>query len=195
VRTDAVQPAATRPAVGVKIFNVANGLTVLRLLLVPVFLACLLVGGTGWQVAAFAVFGVAALTDQVDGKLARSLGLVTDFGTIADPIADKALIGAALLALAALGRLPWWVAGLILAREVAVTALRLAVLRHAVIPASRGGKVKTALQTLAVGLYVLPLHGAVATTRAWLLAAAVVATVLTGFDYLARAWALRRSAR
>lgn len=189
------EPAAV-PASGARLLNVANVLTVLRMLMVPVLLAFLLAErGSGWRVAAFAVFATAALTDQVDGILARGLHLVTDFGKIADPIADKALIGAALLALSALGELPWWVTGLILARELGVTALRFVVIRHAVIAASRGGKLKTLAQNLAIGLYILPLHASWAGARAGLLAFAVVLTVLTGLDYVARAAAVRRSDR
>ena len=102
------QPALPgRPALpGPGLVNAANALTVLRLLLVPVFVACLLAGGTGWRVAAFFVFGVASVTDLLDGRLARSRGLITDFGKIADPIADKALTGAALVTLSALGSWP-----------------------------------------------------------------------------------------
>ncbi|MHB2022875.1 MAG: CDP-diacylglycerol--glycerol-3-phosphate 3-phosphatidyltransferase [Mycobacteriales bacterium] len=189
------EPAAV-PTSAAGLVNVANALTVLRMLMVPVLLICLLAErGSEWRVAAFGVFAVAALTDQVDGILARGLHLVTDFGKIADPIADKALIGAALLALSSLGKLPWWVTGLVLARELGITALRFVVIRHTVIAASRGGKLKTFAQTLAIGLYVLPLHGAWASARGWLLAFAVVLTVLTGLDYLLRAAAARRSGR
>lgn len=184
--------SGARPA-GVR--NAANALTVLRLLLVPVFVLLLLRPGasTADRVAALLVFAVASATDQVDGALARRRGLVTDFGTIADPIADKALTGAAFLALSALGELAWWVTVLVLARELGVTTLRLVVIRHGVIAASRGGKVKTLLQTLAVGLYVLPLTGWPASGRAVLMGAAVIVTVGTGADYVARALTLRRT--
>ena len=87
--------------------NVANVLTVVRIFLVPVFVVCLVHGGTGWRLAALAAFGGASFTDFLDGQLARKRGLVTDFGKIADPIADKALTGAALITLSALGELPW----------------------------------------------------------------------------------------
>src|SRR5207247_10285207 len=101
------QPArAALPSPG--LVNAANALTVLRLVLVPVFVACLLAGGTGGRVAAFLTFGVASVTDLLDGRIARSRGLITDFGKIADPIADKALTGSALVPLSALGALPWW---------------------------------------------------------------------------------------
>ncbi len=122
------------------IWNVANVLTMVRILLVPVFVGFLLAGGTVWRLAALATFCVASLTDLIDGRLARSRGLVTDFGKIADPVADKALTGAALICLSALGELPWWVTGVIMFREIGVTALRFWVIRRGVIAASRGGK-------------------------------------------------------
>ena len=153
------RPAPSASAAGVPqpgVRNVANALTVLRLVLVPLFVVLLLAGGTGWRIAAFAVFLVASVTDVLDGRIARRRGLITDFGKIADPIADKALTGAALVTLSAQGELPWWVTAVILARELGVTGLRFWVIRHGVIAASRGGKIKTLLQVLAICLYVLP---------------------------------------
>ncbi|HET7529713.1 MAG TPA: CDP-diacylglycerol--glycerol-3-phosphate 3-phosphatidyltransferase [Mycobacteriales bacterium] len=187
---------ASQPAQTAHVVNVANGLTLLRLLLVPVFVVVLSAHGgheSGWRVWAFAVFAAATITDYVDGDLARSRGLVTDVGKVADPIADKALTGAALIGLSALGDLPWWVTVVILVREVGVTGLRFFVIRHGVIPASRGGKAKTLLQNVAIGLYLLPLSGWAASLRFWLLAAAVVVTVATGIDYVARALRLRQT--
>jgi CDP-diacylglycerol--glycerol-3-phosphate 3-phosphatidyltransferase len=186
------QPALPgRPALpGPGLVNAANALTVLRLMLVPVFVACLLAGGTGWRVAAFVVFGVASVTDLLDGRLARSRGLITDFGKIADPIADKALTGAALVTLSALGELAWWVTVVILAREISVTLLRFWVIRRGVIAASRGGKLKTLLQVVAIALYVLP--GPPAVVREVVMAAAVAVTVVTGIDYGVRAVRLHR---
>jgi CDP-diacylglycerol--glycerol-3-phosphate 3-phosphatidyltransferase len=133
------------------------------------------------------------VTDQLDGALARRLHLITDFGKIADPIADKALTGSALFGLAVLGALPWWVTVIVLGREVAVTVLRFWVIKHGVIAASRGGKAKTLLQAVAIGLYLLPLTGWAASGRAWLLGVAVVLTVVTGLDYVGRAMRLRRN--
>jgi CDP-diacylglycerol---glycerol-3-phosphate 3-phosphatidyltransferase len=170
--------------------NLANILTVFRLVLVPVVVACLLAGGTAWRVAAFVAFGTASVTDLLDGRIARSRGLITDFGKIADPIADKALTGAALVTLSYLGWLPWWVTIVILAREVAVTALRFWVIRYGVIAASRGGKLKTLLQVLAISLYMLP--GIPQWLRAVVMAAAVLVTMVTGADYAIRAVRLRR---
>jgi CDP-diacylglycerol---glycerol-3-phosphate 3-phosphatidyltransferase len=184
-------PAPSRPALpGPGLVNAANALTVLRLALVPVFVACLLAGGTGWRVAAFVVFAVASVTDLLDGRLARSRGLITDFGKIADPIADKALTGAALVTLSALGELAWWVTVVILAREISVTLLRFWVIRRGVIAASRGGKLKTLLQVVAIALYVLP--GPPAAVREVVMAAAVAVTVVTGVDYGVRAVRLHR---
>lgn len=174
----------------VSLYNIANWLTVARIALVPLVVIGLMAGGTGWRLVALAAFGVASVTDLLDGQLARSRGLVTDFGKIADPVADKALTGAALICLSALGELPWWVTGVIMAREVGVTLLRFWVIRRGVIAASRGGKVKTVLQILAICLYILPWGNAV--SRDVMMGAALVVTVVTGFDYLLRAIRLRR---
>src|SRR6201987_660010 len=129
-----------------RLINLPNLLPTARLVLVPVFLFALFAGDgheTRWRIAAFVVFAVAVITDRFDGALARSYGMVTEFGKLADPIADKALIGAALIGLSMIGDLPWWVTVVIMVREVGITALRFAVLRRGVIPASRGGKLKT----------------------------------------------------
>ncbi|MGV0716765.1 CDP-diacylglycerol--glycerol-3-phosphate 3-phosphatidyltransferase [Mycolicibacterium sp. XJ662] len=170
-----------------RVANIANMLTGVRMALVPVFVAFLFVADgheTFWRIAAFVVFAVAVITDRFDGALARSYGMVTEFGTLADPIADKALIGAALIGLSVLGDLPWWITVVILAREIGITVLRFAVLRHGVIPASRGGKLKTLVQAVAIGLFILPLSGAWL-AGAWVVMwAAIVLTVLTGVDYV-----------
>src|SRR5262249_23493574 len=158
---------------------------------VPVFVLFLLAGGTASRIAAFVVFGVASATDLLDGQLARRSGKITDFGKIADPIADKALTGSALITLSALGKLPWWVTAVILIREVGVTVLRFWVIRHGVIAASRGGKIKTVLQIVAIGLYILPVQ--IGFVRPAVMAAAVAVTVVTGVDYAARALRLRRA--
>ena len=187
---------ATAPVAHVSNFNIANQLTVLRLVLVPVFVFCLLYDegdSAPWRVAACVVFAVASYTDWIDGQLARSRNLITSFGKLADPIADKALIGAALIGLSSLDLLPWLVTIVVLVREIGVTVLRFWVIRHGVIPASRGGKVKTLLQGVAIGLYLLPLSGLLATGRAVVMAAAVAVTVVTGVDYVARALTLRQT--
>jgi CDP-diacylglycerol--glycerol-3-phosphate 3-phosphatidyltransferase len=168
--------------------NVANALTVARICLVPVFVACLAAGGTGWRLAALAAFGGASLTDLLDGELARRRGLVTDFGKIADPIADKALTGAALITLSVIGELPVWVTVLIMVRELGITALRFAVIRRGVIAASQGGKLKTLLQIIAICLYVLPpSFGVPVLIREVVMGAALVVTLVTGADYVVRA--------
>ena len=187
---------ATPPAREVSLFNIANGLTTLRLVLVPVFAVLLLKedgADTRWRIAAAVVFALAVITDKYDGDIARARGLVTEFGKMADPIADKALMGTALVGLSILAELPWWVTIVILVREVGVTLLRFWVIRYGVIPASRGGKAKTFAQSLAIWIYVLPLGGFLATVRWWLMGIAVILTVATGIDYIFRAIRLRRT--
>lgn len=173
-----------------RVTNIANMLTLLRLVLVPIFLLALFAGDgdqTPSRIVAFVIFAVAVITDRLDGALARNYGMVTEFGTMADPIADKTLIGAALIGLSMLGDLPWWVTVLILAREVGITALRFAVLRRGVIPASRGGKLKTLVQAVAIGLFVLPMSGSWHLAASAVMAVAIVLTVVTGVDYIASA--------
>jgi CDP-diacylglycerol---glycerol-3-phosphate 3-phosphatidyltransferase len=180
------------------VLNVANYLTMVRLALVPVFVVLFFMDdaqSTGWRIAAWAAFAVASITDRFDGDIARRRGLVTDFGKVADPIADKALTGAAFISLSIVNELPWWVTVVVLVREIGVTLLRFWVIRHGVMPASRGGKVKTVLQGVALGLYILPLSGWLHEVAVVLMAAAVVVTVVTGGDYVLRALALRRTGR
>ncbi|SDS71653.1 CDP-diacylglycerol--glycerol-3-phosphate 3-phosphatidyltransferase [Jiangella sp. DSM 45060] len=178
-------------------WNIANALTILRVVLVPLFGWLLLRHGgddDASRVAAFVAFGVAMTTDRLDGDLARRRGLVTDFGKIADPIADKALTGMAFVGLSLLGELPWWVTVIVLVREWGITVLRFAVIRYGVMAANRGGKLKTVLQTLALGLYILPLPGWFDPIEGTVMAAAVIVTVVTGVDYVLSAIRLRRSA-
>ena len=180
----------------VRNLNLPNVLTTLRIVMVPFFAWALLVDGGDsvvWRLVAYGIFVGAMITDKIDGDLARSRNLVTNFGKIADPIADKALVGAALIGLSLLDELPWWVTVLVLVREVGVTALRLVVIRHGVMPASRGGKVKTLLQGVAIGLLVLPTEGWVTTAALAVMGVAVVVTVVTGIDYVLRALVLRRT--
>jgi CDP-diacylglycerol--glycerol-3-phosphate 3-phosphatidyltransferase len=194
---------AATPEVPVGLWNIANILTVTRLLLVPVFAVLLLHDAgrdTGWRLAAALVFMVATFTDRLDGELARKRGLITDFGKIADPIADKALMGTALVSLSALGELWWWVTVVILVRELGITLMRFWVIKYGVMAASRGGKLKTLLQALAIWISVLPL--AAVPGGAWLgwigtviMGAALVVTVVTGADYVVKAVQLRRTAR
>jgi CDP-diacylglycerol--glycerol-3-phosphate 3-phosphatidyltransferase len=191
----APDPAATPPQ-SARLVNLPNALTVLRLAVVPLF-AVLLLSDHGQSTAgrywATLFFALAIITDRYDGLIARRTGQVTEFGKLADPIADKALTGTALIGLSVLGLLPWWVTLVILVREVGVTLLRFWVIRHGVIAASRGGKAKTVLQALAIGLYILPVTGFLASARWWVMGAALVLTVVTGVDYVYRALALRRT--
>ena len=183
-------PAAAATSPTARLVNVANLLTTIRLALVPVFLVALFADGgyeTRWRIAAFVVFAVAMVTDRFDGELARNYGMITEFGKLADPIADKALLGAALIGLSLLHELPWWVTVLILVREVGITVLRFVVLHHGVIPASRGGKLKTLVQAVAIGLFILPLPGVWHIVAIATMVVAVVLTVVTGIDYVAQA--------
>lgn len=183
------------PPSAVSAWNVANALTMLRLALVPVFLVVLFAGGghdDGWRIAAWAIFALASITDRIDGNVARKRNIVTEFGKLADPIADKALVGAALVGLSVLHELSWWITVVMLARELGVTLLRFWVIRDGVIPASRGGKLKTLLQAVAIGLYVLPLTGWLHGVAQVIMYLAIVVALVTGADYVTRAMRLRR---
>jgi CDP-diacylglycerol--glycerol-3-phosphate 3-phosphatidyltransferase len=192
-----VSPTTRRPP----LVNVANGLTLLRIVLIPVFAIFVVASGMtdpALRMAACVAFGVASLTDFVDGWIARTWDLVTSFGKVADPIADKALTGTALVLLSVYDQLPWWVTVVILVRELGITALRFWVLRYEVMAASRGGKVKTALQILAIAWYLWPMPSRLAWIGPWIMAAAVVVTVVTGLDYVisvARKSRARRAVR
>ncbi|MGH3385683.1 MAG: CDP-diacylglycerol--glycerol-3-phosphate 3-phosphatidyltransferase [Nocardioidaceae bacterium] len=183
------QPLAAEPSP----WNLPNALTMLRVVLVPVFGWLLLTEGghdAGWRIAAFVVFTLAILTDKIDGDIARARGLVTNFGKIADPIADKALTGMAFVGLSILGDLAWWVTIVVLGREWLITLVRFIVIRRGVMAASRGGKLKTTLQAVALCGYILPVADI-----AWLhypavavMVAAVVLTLVTGVEYLIQAY-------
>ncbi len=174
-------------------WTLPNTLTGLRLLAVPFLGGVLVADGdtSGGRWLALVLFVAASLTDVADGWLARHRGQCTDFGALADPIADKALVATALVCLSARGLLPWWATAVVLVREAAVTVLRLTVLRRGVIPASVGGKVKTVSQTAMVVLalaapgWTVVLSVVVTTTVLW--------TVLTGLDYGVKAVALTRA--
>ncbi len=182
-----------------RLLNVPNALTVFRILCVPLMAALLWFdGGTNGAArdAAAAVFVLAALTDLADGAIARRYDLITTFGKIADPIADKALMGVALISLSLMGDLAWWITAVILVRELGVTALRFWVIEHGVIPASRGGKAKTLAQTVAIAMYLVDVRWEWwPTASALVMGVAVVLTLLTGVDYVVRAVRLRRDAR
>ena len=190
--TGATKPRMFRPGDGpVSTWSVPNLISFVRILLVPVFVVVLLVAGphaNAMRWVATILFVVAISTDSLDGHLARSRNLITDLGKILDPIADKALTGAALVVLSVLGELPWWVTVPILVREVGITVWRFAVLSKRVIPASKGGKTKTVLQSVAITLALAPfpalLGSWVDVVNAVLMAAAFVVTILTGIQYL-----------
>lgn len=178
-------------APSVSAWNLPNALTVLRIALVPVFVVVLVAddgASTSMRLWATLIFIVAMFTDWLDGDLARKQGLVTNFGKIADPIADKALIGAALICLSLIDEVAWWVTVVILVREIGVTVLRFIVIRRGVIPAGRGGKLKTMLQSIGLTLLILPLAGFLHATGLAVMYAALFVTVVTGADYVMKAW-------
>lgn len=180
-------------------FNLPNVLTSLRILFIPLF-AFLVIRGDdehlGWMWAAFGLFVALMITDKLDGDIARARDLVTDFGKIADPIADKALMTTALVCLNVIGVLLVWVTVVIVIREFGITLWRMAMLRRGkVMPASKGGKLKTALQTLAVGLYLCPLPDWMETPTFVVMLAAVAVTVFTGVQYLWDARSMERQGR
>jgi CDP-diacylglycerol---glycerol-3-phosphate 3-phosphatidyltransferase len=177
--------------------NVPNALTAFRLVLVPVFAYVLLShpDDTWWRVAAAVIFAAAIFTDFLDGRIARKHNIVTDFGRLADPIADKAITGMALIGLSIVGELWWWVTIVILVREWGITLVRFVVLRYGVMSARRGGKLKTVLQAVALTLLLLPLPGWLLWAGWVIMGAALVVTVVTGVDYLLQANRLRRAAK
>ncbi len=192
---------------GASNWNLPNALTTLRIVLVPVFAWALLHDGgdsVGWRLTAGAIFAVAMITDKVDGDIARARGLVTNFGKIADPIADKAITGMAFIGLSIVGDIWWWVTIIVLVREWSVTLLRLSVMKSVVIAAKQSGKIKTALQGVALAGLSLPMRQ----VDGWmdvpgdvlyyvsqvLLAAAVAMTVWSGCEFYRDAWRQRRAA-
>ena len=175
-------------------WNLPNIITIVRILLAPVFFWMLLAdngadGALRWWAAV--LFIVAIATDGVDGAIARRYNLVTDLGKLLDPIADKILTGAALIGLSILGELPWWVTIVILVREIGITVFRFVMLRDRVIPASRGGKLKTIAQSVAISLALLPLWLVFGDWINWVntitMTIALLLTVYTGIEYLVAA--------
>ena len=186
----------------VPVVNIANALTVVRLILVPVFIAMVLHGNDMGMLLATLVFTVAALTDKLEGYLARRLNLITNFGKLADPIADKALTMSALVLLSYLGQLWWWVTIVIIVRELGITFMRMAMVRKgAVMAASKGGKLKTTLQMVAIVGLLMPwqmfLPDAIASglsaTALCIMMVALLVTVVTGVDYVQQAITLNRA--
>lgn len=191
------EPHSDRATPVAGILNAANVLTGVRVLLVPLFGWLLLShqDSVPYRIASVVVFVIASVTDRIDGELARRHGLVTEVGKMADPIADKALMGMALIGLSLLDELPWWITVVMMVREVGITVLRFVVLRRGVIPASRGGKLKTMVQAVAIGLYLLPLPNGWHVLAQTVMAVALVLTVVTGFDYVRSAIARSRGRR
>jgi CDP-diacylglycerol--glycerol-3-phosphate 3-phosphatidyltransferase len=194
-------------------WNLPNALTTLRIVAVPFFGWALLVDNgesITWRVIAWVIFGLAMVTDKIDGDIARKRGLVTNFGKIADPIADKAITGMAFIALSVVGDIWWWVTIVVLAREWSVTLLRLSILKSVVLQAAELGKIKTTVQAVALGLLVLPLphgdeaHGgefdrfgvageALFYVGQAFLVAAVALTLWSGYEFFRDVWRARRS--
>ena len=170
--------------------NLPNALTVFRILALP-FCAWALFQKDGqdptWQIIAWTMFFIVGMTDVLDGRIARKRNQISNFGIILDPIADKAFIATALIGLSILGKMPWWVTILILAREIGVTILRFAVIKREVISANRGGKLKSFLQNFSVGFYILPLPTSLYLPRDILLGIAIVLTIWTGSEYFKQA--------
>ena len=171
--------------------NMANIITVVRILLAPVFVWLVLLDGGEhgvWRWVAAVMFIAAISTDGLDGALARRRNLITNSGIILDPIADKVLIGGALIALALVSELPWWVVAVILLRELGITVFRFVMLKDRVIPASRGGKAKTILQSVTLSSWLVPtwvILGSWVFVANWVMMAAVIAiTLVTGIEYL-----------
>ena len=187
-------PAAVAGRSEAPLLNIANALTVVRLVLVPVFIWLMLRSGDAVRLAAALVFALAAATDRLDGQLARSRNLVTSFGKIADPIADKALISTALICLNINGSLPVWVTIVILVREIGITIWRMFELRKGnVVPASKGGKLKTVLQTIAVTLFLIPPAHIFHYPALVVMLIAVVVTTVTGCQYIVDSMKLKKT--
>ncbi|GAB2858548.1 CDP-diacylglycerol--glycerol-3-phosphate 3-phosphatidyltransferase [Nocardioides pacificus] len=193
---------------GTSNWNLPNALTTLRIVMVPFFGWALLVDGGDsvlWRTVAFVLFGLAMITDKIDGDIARARNIVTDFGKIADPIADKAITGMALIALSIVGEVWWWVTIVVLLREWSVTLLRLSVLKSVVIAAKQSGKIKTTLQAIALGGLSLPLlqvDGSLDTVGEVLfygfqvcLAGAVAMTLWSGYEFFRDVWRQRDAIR
>ena len=167
--------------------NLPNSITILRILVLPICAYALLRNGGDdytWRIIAWWLFFIVGLTDMLDGKLARSRNSVTEFGKLLDPIADKALIGTALIGLSILGRMPWWITALILFREIGITIYRFAVIKNGVIPANRGGKIKAACQGFGVGFYVMPLSSTLYSARDIFMYFTIILTLATGAMYI-----------
>lgn len=172
-----------------------NWLTVLRIALIPTGVWALFHSPSAmWQSIAWLIYFILGMTDILDGHWARKSGRITPLGAFLDPVADKALIGSAMISLAILDRFPWWIVVVILVREIGITIFRLLVIRDGVIPASKGGKIKTLTQNFGVSFYILPLPEILFPARDALMAVAVVLTIWSGIDYIVK-WKQSKAAR
>jgi CDP-diacylglycerol--glycerol-3-phosphate 3-phosphatidyltransferase len=175
-------------------FITPNTLTVTRILLIPIGVYTLFYDGgdnSRYQLIAYAIFFTLGMTDIVDGRWARHSNKITPLGTFLDPVADKALIGAAMISLSILDRFPWWITILILTREIGITLFRLLVIKNGVIPASKGGKIKTLMQNFGVGFFILPLPAWLDWFKYGFISVAIILTITSAYDYL-RSWYSKR---
>ena len=162
-----------------------NWLTVLRIALIPTGVWALFHSPSAmWQSIAWLIYFILGMTDILDGHWARKSGRITPLGAFLDPVADKALIGSAMISLAILDRFPWWIVVVILVREIGITIFRLLVIKDGVIPASKGGKIKTLMQNFGVSFYMLPIPDALHILRDIFMGVAVALTIWTGIDYI-----------
>jgi CDP-diacylglycerol--glycerol-3-phosphate 3-phosphatidyltransferase len=175
-------------------FITPNTLTVARILLIPIGVYTLFYDGgdnSKYQLISYAIFFTLGMTDIVDGRWARHSNKITPLGTFLDPVADKALIGAAMISLSILDRFPWWITILILTREIGITLFRLLVIKNGVIPASKGGKIKTLMQNFGVGFFILPLPAWLDWFKYGFISVAIILTITSAYDYL-RSWYSKR---
>lgn len=175
-------------------FITPNTLTLTRILLIPTGVYTLFYDGgdnATFQLISYAIFFTLGMTDIVDGRWARHSNRITPLGTFLDPVADKALIGAAMISLSILDRFPWWITILILTREIGITLFRLLVIKNGVIPASKGGKIKTLTQNFGVGFFILPLPSSLDWFKYGFISIAIVLTITSAYDYL-RSWYTKR---
>ena len=175
-------------------FVTPNTLTVARILLIPLGVYTLFYDGgenSKFQINSWCIYFTLGLTDIADGRWARQSNRITPLGAFLDPVADKALIGSAMISLSILGRFPWWITAVILFREIGITIFRLLVIRGGVIPASKGGKLKTTMQSFGVGFFMLPLPSWLDWFKYGFISIAIVLTITSGYDYL-RSWYAKR---
>jgi CDP-diacylglycerol--glycerol-3-phosphate 3-phosphatidyltransferase len=175
-------------------FITPNTLTVTRILLIPTGVYTLFYDGgdsSTFQLISYAIFFTLGMTDIVDGRWARQSNRITALGTFLDPVADKALIGSAMISLSILDRFPWWITILILTREIGITLFRLLVIKNGVIPASKGGKIKTLTQNFGVGFFILPLPTSLDWFKYGFISVAIILTITSAYDYL-RSWYTKR---